>query len=121
MTSSVSSTPTQPVAHSPRQNPLRAHARPKGDPMKTLRLRSGVGLFVAAAGAAHAQPPSVSYELSWRSIPSGSQVLMYLESAEVKLLARVYPPVGTVIQDASLPGGGTGTIAGLSSIAFDLQ
>jgi hypothetical protein len=46
---------------------------------------------------------------------------MYLESAEVKLLARVFPPVGTVIQNASLPGGGTGTIAGLSSIAFDLQ
>ena len=73
-------------------------------------------LLALVAGAAHAQAPAVTYEVSYRSIPSGGSVIRFSESAEIVLTARFNPPVGTVMPNLPPPG----TVAGLGMINFDV-
>jgi hypothetical protein len=86
------------------------------------KLATAAATVLCLAGSTSAQTPRVSYELSWKALPSNNQgphpLLQFGDYAQIVLTARVSPPIGSVI---SLPNNTQGTVAGLGSISFDLK
>jgi hypothetical protein len=76
----------------------------------------------AAVGAtASGQTARVTYQLSRAYLPSGSTwPMLFGDHAQIVAGVTFSPPVGTPVTYTPPPGNGTGTVAGLEHVSFDV-
>lgn len=92
--------------------------------MSTRSRTVGLGLAVVCALAAPAagQPPTVTLTPHWRAWPSNNaQALLFNDSVELWVDAEISPAIGSAVTYTPPPGNGTGTVAGLAELSFDVR
>ncbi len=93
------------------------------DNRQTARMTGLVlpGILVLGAPAL-GQQPTVTLTPHWRAWPSNTaQILRFMDSAEVWVDAEIPPGIGSTVAYNPPPGMGTGTVAGLAELTFDIR
>ncbi len=88
--------------------------------MKLAHTGAFAAALVLTAGAATAQPPTVTYEISYTSQPHGGFPLYFGDYARIVVNASFSPPVGTIISYTTPNGPHSGPVAGLGMLYFDI-